>query len=153
MVIPREAPPRKILLLALLSSEELLGYLKIRTDNCYFKRKPAEAFAPAGVMKTLRGSSRLAYIGRLRPLWALYNFKFDRIPFLQRPVAIPDDRGIVNENIGSVFTANESVSFRIIEPLYRSLHFVSPLAGDSWGGKQQSPPRARIARSVSKRNW
>jgi hypothetical protein len=40
----------------------------------------------------------------------------------------------VYEHIGPVFPAYESVSFRIIEPLYCSLHFVSPLDGDSGGG-------------------
>jgi hypothetical protein len=70
----------------------------------------------------------------------LYYFKLDRITFLQRAVSIPDYRRIVYEYIRPVFPAYESVSFRVIEPLYRSLHFVSPLAGDSnvsysWGGK------------------
>jgi hypothetical protein len=40
----------------------------------------------------------------------------------------------VYEYIGPIFPAYESVSFRIIEPLYCSLHFVSPLDGDSGGG-------------------
>jgi hypothetical protein len=76
----------------------------------------------------------------LRAFRALDYFKFDGITFLQRAVTIADDRGIVDEHIGTVFTANESVSFRIIEPLHCTLHFVSPLAGDSnvsysWGGK------------------
>jgi len=85
------------------------------------------------LIDTRRPSSHLTHIGRLWPFRALYNLKFDRIPFLQRPVAFPGDRGIVNEHIGPVFSANESVSFRIIEPLYCSSHFVSPLDGDSWG--------------------
>ena len=70
----------------------------------------------------------------------MYYFKLDRITFLQRAVSIPDYRRIVYEYIRPVFPAYESVSLRVIEPLYRSLHFVSPLAGDSnvsysWGGK------------------
>jgi hypothetical protein len=35
----------------------------------------------------------------------------------------------VDENVGAIFSANEAVSFGIIEPLHRSLHtFLSPQA-------------------------
>jgi hypothetical protein len=50
------------------------------------------------------------------------------------------------EHIGPILPPDESIPLRIIEPLYCSVHFVSPLAGDSnvsysWGGmKLQSPP-------------
>jgi hypothetical protein len=65
-------------------------------------------------------SDRLTYVRRLGPFRPLYDFEFDRISFLQRPVTIPDYRGIMNEHIGPIFSANESVSFRIIKPLYCS---------------------------------
>src|SRR5258708_40056132 len=76
-------------------------------------------------------SGAFFYLGRLRSFGSLDYVKFDRITLLQRPVAIPGDCRIVYEYIGPIFPAYESVSFRIIEPLYCSLHFVSPLDGDS----------------------
>src|SRR5882762_7749578 len=82
-------------------------------------------------------SGAFFYLGRLRSFGSLYYVKFDRITLLQRPVAIPGDCRIVYEYIGPIFPAYESVSFRIIEPLYCSLHFVSPLDGDSGGGKHR----------------
>jgi hypothetical protein len=81
----------------------------------------------------------------------LHNLKFYRISFLQRPVAIADDRRIMYEYIGPVFPPDESVSFRIIEPLYCSLHFVSPLAGDSfysWGGSENNRRHEHELRGV-----
>jgi hypothetical protein len=71
----------------------------------------------------------------------LHDLEFDRISFLQCPVSIADDRRIVYEHIGAIFSPDESVSLGIIEPLDCSLHFVSPLAGDSdvsysWGGSE-----------------
>jgi hypothetical protein len=56
----------------------------------------------------------------------LYYLELDRITLLQRAVTIPDNRRIVYEYIRPVFAAYESVSFRVIEPLYRSLHSMSP---------------------------
>src|SRR6516165_8763251 len=93
-----------------------------------------------------RLSGRFGHIRCLRPFRALHYFEFDRISFLQRTVTLADDRRIMYEHIGPVVPPNEPVPFGIIEPLYSSLHFVSPLAGDSnvsysWGGmKLQSPP-------------
>ena len=97
-------------------------------------------------------SGALFHLGRLRSFGSLNDLKFDRVTLLQCPVAIPGYRRVVYEYIRPIFPANESVSFRIIEPLYCSLHFVSPLDGDSGGGNCKAPPRARIARSVSKWN-
>lgn len=79
-------------------------------------------------------SGAFFHLGRLRSFGSLYYLEFDRITLLQAPVTIPGDCRIVYEHIGPIFPAYESVSFRIIEPLYCSLHFVSPLDGDSGGG-------------------
>jgi hypothetical protein len=57
------------------------------------------------------------YVRRLGSFRALHDLKFYRISFLERPVTIADDRGIMYENIGPIFTPYESVTFRIIEPL------------------------------------
>ena len=97
-------------------------------------------------------SGGFLYLGCLRSFGSLDYFKFDWITLLQCPVAVPGYRRVVYEHIRPILAANESVSFRIIEPLYCSVHFVSPLDGDSGGGDCKAPPRARIARSVSKWN-
>ena len=97
-------------------------------------------------------SGGFLYLGCLRSFGSLDYFKFDWITLLQCPVAVPGYRRVVYEDIRPILAANESVSFRIIEPLYCSVHFVSPLDGDSGGGDCKAPPRARIARSVSKWN-
>jgi hypothetical protein len=57
----------------------------------------------------------------------------------------------VYENIGAIFSPYESVSLRIIEPLNSSLHFVSPLAGDSfysWGGSENNRRHEHELRGV-----
>jgi hypothetical protein len=100
------------------------------------RRKPSLPPLSNNPRTTLTG---LCYVCCLRPFRALDYLKLDRITLLQRAVTISDDRRIVYEDIRPVFPAYESVSFRVIEPLYCSLHFVSPLAGDSnvsysWGG-------------------
>jgi hypothetical protein len=83
---------------------------------------------------------------------ALHDLEFYRISFLERPVTIADDRGVMYENIGPVFPPYESVTFRIIEPLNCSLHFVSPLAGDqhfySWGGSETNRRHEHELRGV-----
>ncbi len=83
---------------------------------------------------------------------ALHDLEFYRISFLERPVTIADDRGVMYENIGPIFTPYESVTFRIIEPLNCSLHFVSPLAGDqhfySWGGSETNRRHEHELRGV-----
>jgi len=123
------------------------------SDRCYLLSllsRQLPIFLPPN--KKNGGSSRLRrqldpnslsgaffHLGRLRSFGSLNYLKFDWITLLQRPVTIPGDCRIVYEYIGPIFTAYESVSFRIIEPLYCSLHFVSPLDGDSGGGK----PRRR----------
>jgi len=73
----------------------------------------------------------------LRSFGSLHYLEFDRITLLQRPVTISGYRRVVYEHIGPIFPAYESVSLRIIKPLHCSLHFVSPLDGDSGGGKHR----------------
>jgi hypothetical protein len=58
------------------------------------------------------------------------------------------------EHIRPVLPPNESVSFRVIEPLHGTLHFVSPwvvLNVSTLGAdKKHTSPRARIARECTK---
>src|SRR5258708_10242357 len=105
-------------------------------------KKKRRKLSPPPSIRSKFLSGAFLHLGRLRSFGSLYYVKFDRITLLQRPVAIPGDCRIVYEYIGPIFPAYESVSFRIIEPLYCSLHFVSPLDGDSGGGK---PRRAAMS--------
>jgi hypothetical protein len=109
-------------------------------------------YAPAGGMKPNSQSGRFGNIGCLWSFGALYDLEFDRVTFLQRSETIADNCRVVNENIGPVVSANESVSFRVVKPLHGSSQFVSPFDGDSWGGKKRRHEH-EIARSVSKGNW
>jgi hypothetical protein len=128
----------------------------LRLDNPHSdslpKTKPAEAFASAGFFLLPNSLGRwFGHVRRLGSFRALHDLKFYRISFLQRPVAIADDRGVVYEDIGAVFSPYESVSLRIIEPLNSSLHFVSPLAGDSfysWGGSENNRRHEHELRGV-----
>jgi hypothetical protein len=131
-----EGPRQRTITLHLFSLLPAICYL---FAAILLKIKTAEALAPAVSVRSKFLSGAFLHLGSLRSFGSLYYLKFDRITLLQRPVAIPGDCRIVYEYIGPIFPAYESVSFRIIEPLYCSLHFVSPLDGDSGGGK----PRRR----------
>ena len=52
----------------------------------------------------------------------MHDLEFDRITFLQCSVAIADNRRIVYEYIGPVFSPDETITLCIVKPLYRSLH-------------------------------
>src|SRR5579859_1575785 len=98
------------------------------------QKKRRKLWPPPSDSDTNSLSGAFFHLGRLRSFGSLYYLEFDRITLLQRPVAITVYRRVVYEYIGPILPAYESVSFRIIEPLYCSLHFVSPLDGDSGGG-------------------
>jgi hypothetical protein len=74
---------------------------------------------------------RLGDVGCLGTFGSLDNLKFDGISFLQRAIAVANYGGVVNKYIRPIFSSDEAVSFRVIEPLYRSLHFHVPPQGDS----------------------
>lgn len=91
------------------------------------KKKPAEKPPlPAKKLAHYTKLSGFLYIGRLRTLRSLHNFKFDLFSFLQSAVPVPDDCRVMNENIRAVLSADESVAFHVIEPLDRSLHLDCP---------------------------
>ncbi len=60
----------------------------------------------------------LGYIAGLRALLAFYNLKLYRVAFLKAFVSIRLDRAVMNEHVGTVFTADESEPFGIVEPLH-----------------------------------
>jgi hypothetical protein len=69
--------------------------------------------------------SYFSNLSGLRAFGALDYLKFDRVSFLQGAVAVSDDSRIMNKNIGTVFTPDEPVALRIVEPLYSSLHLAA----------------------------
>ena len=74
---------------------------------------------------------RLGDVGCLGTFRSLDNLKFDGVSFLQCAVAITDYGRVVNKYIRPIFSSDEAVAFRVIEPLYRSLHLHVPPQGDS----------------------
>src|SRR5258706_3874388 len=68
-------------------------------------------------------------VRRLWPLGALHNLEFDRVAFLQRPVTVSKYGGVMDKNVWPVFSANEAVSFRVVEPFHASEHFDLPPEG------------------------
>jgi hypothetical protein len=65
-------------------------------------------------------------VGSLGALGALNNLKLDRISFLQSAIAVAGYCRIVDEDVGAIVPPDETVTFGIIEPLYRSSHRDSP---------------------------
>jgi hypothetical protein len=68
-------------------------------------------------MITGKNSSCFLNIRSLGSLGSLHYLKFDCISFLKSAITVSDDRGIMNEDIGPIFTPDETVSFRVVEPL------------------------------------
>jgi hypothetical protein len=66
----------------------------------------------------------LLYVGRLRPLWAFYDLKFDRVPFLQGPISIAYYCRVMNENVRTIIPPYKAISLRIVKPF----HFTNHLA-------------------------
>jgi hypothetical protein len=102
-------------------------------------------------MKPNSQSGRFGNIGCLWSFGALYDLEFDRVTFLQGSETIADNCRVVNENIGPVVPANESVSFRVVKPLHGSSQFVSPFDGDS-GAEKSAAMSTKFAGSLSKGN-
>lgn len=72
----------------------------------------------------------------LRPLAALDDVELHFIALFQAFIAIALDRTVVDEDVGSSLAAEESIAFRIVEPLYRAFilcHFSQlPLSENGW---------------------
>src|ERR1700730_1244323 len=68
----------------------------------------------------LRGT--LCHICRLRPLWTLDNFEFNRVPFVQGFVSLAYDCRVVDKYVGSILASDETVTFRVVEPLDLAFH-------------------------------
>ena len=63
---------------------------------------------------------RFANVCRLRSFLALRNFELNYITFLEAFIAIRGDCAVVDKNIRSIVPTDETVAFRVIEPLDRT---------------------------------
>jgi hypothetical protein len=83
--------------------------------------------------RTVWGRSRLLDdVGGLRSFLAFDDFKFHFVAFLQAAIAVACDGGIMNEDVGAVLAADESVTLGIVEPLFRSRVRPSLNSVDFW---------------------
>jgi hypothetical protein len=65
-------------------------------------------------------ATRFLYVSSLRTLRPLHDLKLNHISFLQGAITVTNNRGIMNEDIGTIIAPNESVTFSVIEPFHRS---------------------------------
>jgi hypothetical protein len=82
---------------------------------------------PVSECFTSRG---LGNIGRLRTLRALGYLELNLVAFLQALVTLGGDSTVVDKNVRSIFTSEETIAFGIVEPLdgtFQTFH-VRPLA-------------------------
>lgn len=64
---------------------------------------------------------RLTYFVGLRAFLALDDFKLNVIAFLQGFVAFGCDGTVMNKNVRSIVTSNETEPFGVVKPLYLTL--------------------------------
>src|ERR1035437_8006580 len=91
-------------------------------------------------------SGGLGHIGGLRPFLSLDNLKLHLVALLQALVAFGGDGAVMNEHIRSIVTAEEAVSFGVVEPLHGALQtfrHVRPLFLANSPGKGAIPRAAR----------
>src|SRR5215472_13914580 len=90
----------------------------------------------------------------LPTFWALYDFEFDRIPFLQGTVTVADNRRVMNKDIGAFITPDKAIPLRVVEPLHCALHVSLPHRTAIIRGRKRScppnDPSKRILRTLAK---
>ena len=70
-------------------------------------------------------SRTLGDVRSLRSLLTLGDLELHLVAFLQALVSLRSDRAVVNEDVRSIGAPNETVAFRVIEPLdgsFQSFH-------------------------------
>ena len=73
---------------------------------------------------------------------ALGDLKLYRVAFLQALVSFGCDRAVVDENVGPIGAADETISFGVIEPLdgsFQAFHVPPLSARPSYSGAQDVP--------------
>src|SRR5215467_15747115 len=78
-----------------------------------------EKFAPSSALVVW-----LDYVRCLRSFLTLNNFELYRVAFLQAFVAFGIDRAVMNENVRSVVSSNEPVSFSVVKPLHSTFQTI-----------------------------
>ena len=56
-------------------------------------------------------------VGCLRAFLTLGDLEFHLIPFLQAFISFGGDRAVMDEDIGSIFAPDKTVTFGVVEPL------------------------------------
>jgi hypothetical protein len=119
---------------------------------------PATQYCRTGRETNLQLSD-FGHVRCLRALLALGDLEFHLIAFLQALVALGTYRAVVHENVWALVTADEPISFGIVEPLHSTLqafHLGPPsFARLSWGFKDVLAPidaiykrRVKLSRKV-----
>jgi hypothetical protein len=103
------------------TGRELLRRQHNRSKNVWFvvKGGGAENNDVCGCVGMLL-VSRFLYISSLRTLGSLHDLKLNHLSFLQGAITVSNNRGIMNEDVGTILAPNESVAFRVIEPFHRA---------------------------------
>lgn len=66
----------------------------------------------------------LVYVRSLRSFLTLNNFELHRVAFLQAFVAFGIYGAVMNENVRSVVSSNEPVSFSVVKPLHSTFQTI-----------------------------
>src|SRR5215467_9644917 len=78
-----------------------------------------EKFAPSSALVVW-----LDYVRSLRSFLTLNNFELYRVAFLQAFVAFGINGAVMNENVRSVVSSNEPVSFSVVKPLHSTFQTI-----------------------------
>ena len=88
------------------------------------------------------------YLIGLRALCSLNDVKFDFIPFFKALVTLALDRAVVDEDVRSPLAAQESITFRVVEPLNSS--FVLCQWSNSLFCRSEPGPNCREVRTLQR---
>ena len=88
------------------------------------------------------------YLIGLRALCSLNDVELDFIPFFKALVALPLDGAVVDEDVCSPLAAQESITFRVVEPLYRA--FVLCQWSNSLICRSEPGPNCREVRTLQR---
>src|SRR5713101_2918412 len=94
-----------------------------------------------------RSITGFRHVRRLGTFRSLDYLELDRVALLKSTVTLSHYRGIMDENIWSIISPNETISFLVIKPLDIPLHFVPPPYKDSdISDHKARPPRRALPR-------
>jgi hypothetical protein len=110
-----------------------------------------------------KGSSQLKlhHILSLRALFPFHNFEFDFLTLLQSTKALAGNVAVVDEDVGSIFLGNKSVSLGIAKPFDLTLYSHKTLISQkpyqkparAMPGNNQGKNRKRSRKGRASRVW